>query len=86
MYGVLHYVIFVCRFVFFLIEDATTSKDKAPEKIQKKISAFCFSQESKLELPKTKVPEETSKTRAPTGCGAVPVFPLELEPECGRYM
>ncbi|XP_064888285.1 regulator of telomere elongation helicase 1 isoform X3 [Columba livia] len=63
-------------------EDATTSKDKAPEKIQKKISAFCFSQESKLELPKTKVPEETSKTRAPTGCGAVPVFPLELEPEC----
>nr|XP_021139479.1 regulator of telomere elongation helicase 1 [Columba livia] len=66
-------------------EDATTSKDKAPEKIQKKISAFCFSQESKLELPKTKVPEETSKTRAPTGCGAVPVFPLELEPECGRF-
>ncbi|PKK25052.1 regulator of telomere elongation helicase 1 [Columba livia] len=72
------------RFSMF-VQDATTSKDKAPEKIQKKISAFCFSQESKLELPKTKVPEETSKTRAPTGCGAVPVFPLELEPECGRF-
>ncbi|OPJ84950.1 regulator of telomere elongation helicase 1 isoform B [Patagioenas fasciata monilis] len=63
-------------------EDATTSKDKAPEKIQKKISAFCFSQKSKLELPKTKVSEETGNVRAPTGCGAVPVFPLELEPEC----
>ncbi|XP_071671555.1 regulator of telomere elongation helicase 1 isoform X2 [Patagioenas fasciata] len=66
-------------------EDATTSKDKAPEKIQKKISAFCFSQKSKLELPKTKVSEETGNVRAPTGCGAVPVFPLELEPECGRF-
>ncbi|XP_065501564.1 regulator of telomere elongation helicase 1 [Caloenas nicobarica] len=65
-------------------QDATTSKGKAPEKIQK-ISTFCFSQKSKLELPKTKVPEETGNVRAPMGCGAVPVFPLELEPECGRF-
>uniref|UniRef100_A0A8C3JC05 Regulator of telomere elongation helicase 1 n=1 Tax=Calidris pygmaea TaxID=425635 RepID=A0A8C3JC05_9CHAR len=39
----------------------------------------------KLELPKTKVSKETSNVRAPTGSGAVPIFPLEMEPECGRY-
>uniref|UniRef100_A0A8B9NZY8 Regulator of telomere elongation helicase 1 n=1 Tax=Apteryx owenii TaxID=8824 RepID=A0A8B9NZY8_APTOW len=55
-----------------------------PEKIQRKISSFCFSQESKPELPKTEVSKGTSNMRAPTSAGVVPIFPLQMEPEYGR--
>ncbi|XP_061864757.1 regulator of telomere elongation helicase 1 isoform X2 [Colius striatus] len=65
--------------------DAATSKGEAPEKIQRKISSFCFNQKSKLELPKINVSEETVNVREPTGPGPVPVFPSEMEPECGRF-
>lgn len=65
---------------------AAPSKSGAPEKIQSKISSFCFSQKSELELPKTEVSKETSNMRTPTDSGVVPIFPLEMEPECGRYM
>lgn len=65
------------------IQDAAPSKSGAPEKIQSKISSFCFSQKSELELPKTEVSKETNNVRAPTDSGVVPIFPLEMEPECG---
>lgn len=71
-------------FLFFS-PDAAPSKSGAPEKIQSKISSFCFSQKSELELPKTEVSKETNNVRAPTDSGVVPIFPLEMEPECGRY-
>ncbi|XP_025911813.1 regulator of telomere elongation helicase 1 isoform X3 [Apteryx rowi] len=61
------------------------SKSEMPEKIQRKISSFCFSQESKPELPKTEVSKGTSNMRAPTSAGAVPIFPLQMEPEYGRF-
>ncbi|XP_031983093.1 regulator of telomere elongation helicase 1 isoform X1 [Corvus moneduloides] len=67
------------------VQDAVPSKSGAPEKIQSKISSFCFSQKSELELPKTEVSKEISNMRAPTDCGVVPIFPLEMEPECGRF-
>ncbi|XP_049672320.1 regulator of telomere elongation helicase 1 isoform X3 [Accipiter gentilis] len=67
------------------IQDAATFKGEAPEEIQRKISSFYFNQKSKLELPETKVSKETSNIRAPTGSGVVPIFPLEMEPECGRF-
>ncbi|KAF2977327.1 hypothetical protein EK904_003295 [Melospiza melodia maxima] len=67
------------------IQDAAPPKSGAPEKIQSKISSFCFSQKSELELPKTKVSKETNTVRAPTDSGVVPIFPLEMEPECGRF-
>ncbi|XP_059683041.1 regulator of telomere elongation helicase 1 [Gavia stellata] len=67
------------------LQDAATSKGEVPEKIQSKISSFCFNQKSKLEVPKAKVSKETCNVRAPTGSGAVPIFPLEMEPECGRF-
>ncbi|XP_069727600.1 regulator of telomere elongation helicase 1 isoform X2 [Phaenicophaeus curvirostris] len=67
------------------ISDAATSKGEAPQKIQKKISSFCFNQQSKLESSMTKASGEASNVRAPTSPGAVPVFPLEMEPECGRF-
>lgn len=70
-------------FLFFS-PDTATSKSGAPEKIQTKISSFCFSQKSELELPKTEVSKETNNVRAPTDSGVVPIFPLEMEPECGR--
>ncbi|XP_068769164.1 regulator of telomere elongation helicase 1 isoform X2 [Struthio camelus] len=60
------------------------SKSEMPEKIQRKIS-FCFNQESKLELPKTEVSKGTGNMRAPTSSGAVPIFPLQMEPEYGRF-
>ncbi|KAM6248742.1 regulator of telomere elongation helicase 1 isoform 2-T2 [Porphyrio hochstetteri] len=65
--------------------EQATSKGEAPEKIQRKISSFCFSQKNKPELPKTEGSKETSNVRAVTGSGAVPIFPLEMEPECGRF-
>ncbi|XP_064377727.1 regulator of telomere elongation helicase 1 isoform X2 [Dromaius novaehollandiae] len=61
------------------------SKSEMPEKIQRKISSFCFSRESKLELPKMEVSKGTSNMRAPTSSGAVPIFPLQMEPESGRF-
>lgn len=81
---VLHDTGLYTGFLFFS-PDAAPSKSGAPEKIQSKISSFCFSQKSELELPKTEVSRETSKLRAPTDSGVVPIFPLEMEPECGRY-
>uniref|UniRef100_A0A8C5TY42 Regulator of telomere elongation helicase 1 n=1 Tax=Malurus cyaneus samueli TaxID=2593467 RepID=A0A8C5TY42_9PASS len=70
---------------FFFLPDAATSKNGAPEKIQSKISSFCFSQKSELELPKTKVSKETDSMKASADSGVMPLFPLELEPECGKY-
>ncbi|XP_008943821.1 PREDICTED: regulator of telomere elongation helicase 1, partial [Merops nubicus] len=65
-------------------QDAATSKGDMPEKIQRKISSFCFTQKNEPEFPKTQVPKEASKVRAPPGSGAVPIFPLEMEPEYGE--
>ncbi|XP_010212249.1 PREDICTED: regulator of telomere elongation helicase 1 isoform X2 [Tinamus guttatus] len=57
------------------------SKSEMPEKIQRKISSFCFSQERKPELPKTEVSKGTGNVRATPSSGAVPIFPLQIEPE-----
>ncbi|XP_027501918.1 regulator of telomere elongation helicase 1 isoform X4 [Corapipo altera] len=67
------------------VQDASTSKTDMPGKIQSKISSFCFSQKSELGLPKTEISEGTGNVRAPTDSGVVPIFPLEMEPECGRF-
>ncbi|XP_037257973.1 regulator of telomere elongation helicase 1 isoform X1 [Falco rusticolus] len=66
-------------------QDAATSEGKVPEEIQRNISSSHFKQESKLELPKIKVSKETRNVRAPTGSGAVPVFPPEMETDIGRF-
>ncbi|KAM9372083.1 regulator of telomere elongation helicase 1 [Phaethornis superciliosus] len=66
------------------IQGAATSKGEAPEQIQRKISSF-FNQRSELKQPKAEVSKETRNVRAPTSSGAVPVFPLEMEPKCGRF-
>lgn len=65
------------------VQDAAPSKSGAPEKVQSKISSFCFSQKSELGLPKTEVSKETNNVRAPTDSGVVPICPLEMEPDCG---
>ncbi|XP_033374917.1 regulator of telomere elongation helicase 1 isoform X10 [Parus major] len=70
---------------FHLLESTAPSKSRAPEKIQSKISSFCFSQKSELELPRTEASKETNNVRAPTDSGVVPIFPLEMEPEHGRF-
>ncbi|XP_033374918.1 regulator of telomere elongation helicase 1 isoform X11 [Parus major] len=67
------------------VEGTAPSKSRAPEKIQSKISSFCFSQKSELELPRTEASKETNNVRAPTDSGVVPIFPLEMEPEHGRF-
>nr|XP_027328868.2 regulator of telomere elongation helicase 1 isoform X1 [Anas platyrhynchos] len=68
------------------VQDAAVPKSEVPEKTQREIASFCFNQEDKLELPKTEEDsKETSNVRAPTCSEVVPLFPLEMEPECGRY-
>uniref|UniRef100_A0A8B9NZ86 Regulator of telomere elongation helicase 1 n=1 Tax=Apteryx owenii TaxID=8824 RepID=A0A8B9NZ86_APTOW len=67
--------------VFFV---ALYCMSEMPEKIQRKISSFCFSQESKPELPKTEVSKGTSNMRAPTSAGVVPIFPLQMEFHCSN--
>ncbi|KAI6073986.1 Regulator of telomere elongation helicase 1 isoform X1 [Aix galericulata] len=68
------------------VQDAAVPKSEVPEKTQREIASFCFNQEDKLELPKTEEDsKETSDVRAPTCSGVVPLFPLEMEPESGRY-
>lgn len=81
---VLHDTGLYTGFLFFS-PDTAPSKSGAPENVQTKISSFCFSQKSELELPKTEVSKETNNVRTPTDSGAVPIFPLEMEPESGRY-
>lgn len=73
-------------YAIVLWSDAAVPKSEVPEKTQREIASFCFNQEDKLKLPKTEEDsKETSNVRAPTCSGVVPLFPLEMEPECGKY-
>ncbi|XP_009997011.1 PREDICTED: regulator of telomere elongation helicase 1 [Chaetura pelagica] len=66
------------------VQGAATSRGEAPETVQMEISSFCLNQQSKLELPKAEGSKATGQVRAATDPGAVPIFPLEMEPEYGE--
>ncbi|XP_067410133.1 regulator of telomere elongation helicase 1 isoform X6 [Emydura macquarii macquarii] len=62
-----------------------TFKSEMPRKTQSKIFSFCSNQNSKPGSQKTDTLTGSSSIRAPTSPRSLPVLPLEMEPDCGRF-
>nr|XP_042703328.1 regulator of telomere elongation helicase 1 isoform X7 [Chrysemys picta bellii] len=62
-----------------------TFKSEVPRKTQSKIFSFCSNQNSKPGSQKTDTLTGSNSIRAPTNPCNLPVLPLNMEPECGRF-
>ncbi|XP_030389444.1 regulator of telomere elongation helicase 1 isoform X7 [Gopherus evgoodei] len=60
-------------------------KSDMPRKTQSKIFSFCSNQNSKPGSQKTDTLTGSCSIRAPTNPRSLPVLPLNMEPECGRF-